>query len=121
MIQTYQPHFPSLSISLHAFGEGEAQHWMKTTNMESPEQSLEFQVAQPPALLYDQVNAIAKRLHLAIPRAFPQPIDWNKIGVCTQKPAKSVHACYSRLSIIFKFWTPYRCPEFVQWPLIQCL
>ena len=39
-------------------GEGQAQHWMKTANWESPKQSLEFQLSQPPAFLYDQARML---------------------------------------------------------------
>lgn len=40
--------------------EGQAQHWMKTANWKSPEQSLEFQLSQPPDLLRDQACVMAK-------------------------------------------------------------
>lgn len=83
-------------------GEGQAQHWMKSVNWERLEKSLEFQIIQPPLLLYDQACAIARRLHLAIPRAFPKSVDWNKIQACTQKPAKSVHDYHSRLHSVFR-------------------
>ena len=67
-------------------GEGQAQHYMKTTNWESPERSLELQLGdQPPSLLYIQAQAIARQLHQAIPRASPKSINWNKTQACTQK------------------------------------
>lgn len=44
--------------------EGQAQHWMKTANWKSPEQSLEFQLSQPPDLLCDQACVMVKRLYL---------------------------------------------------------
>ena len=42
-------------------GEGQVQNWMKIANWESPEKALEFQLSQPPTLLYDQACTTAKR------------------------------------------------------------
>lgn len=48
VIQTYQPGFSDLYRLVHMLvGEGQAQHWMKTANWKSTEQSLEFQLSQP--------------------------------------------------------------------------
>ena len=52
--------------------------------------------------LYDQAQAIARCLHRAIPRAFPKPINWNKIRSYTQNPNNSVHYYYNQFQIIFK-------------------
>lgn len=75
---------------------------MKTANWESHKQSLEFQVSQPVALLFDQAHSLPKRQHLAIPSAFSTPVEWNTIQTCTPKPAKSVYDYYCRLQITFK-------------------
>ena len=75
---------------------------MKTANWESHKQSLEFQVSQPVALLFDQAHGLPKRQHLAIPSAFNTPAEWNTIQTCTPKPAKSVYDYYCRLQITFK-------------------
>ena len=78
--------------------EGQAQHWMKTANWENPERSPGLQRSLgdlPIDLLYDQSQAIARQLHLAIPRAFPKPVEWNKIQTCTQTPDEPVHDCYN--------------------------
>lgn len=73
-------------------GEGQAQHWMKTTNWENSERSLELQLGDQPAnLLYDQTWTIARQLHQAIPRVFPKLVDRNKTQGCKQKPNKPVH------------------------------
>lgn len=75
---------------------------MKTANWESLKQSLEFQVSQPVALLYDQAHGLPGRQHLAIPSIFPTPVEWNAIQTCTPKPAKSVYDYYCRLQITSK-------------------
>ena len=83
--------------------EDQVQHWMKTVSRGKPERSLEVQPwDQPTNLLYDQAQAINKWLHWAIPRAFPKPVDWNKIQACTQKSDEPVYDSYNRFHIIFK-------------------
>ena len=70
-IQIHQPSFSELCQLVHMLaGEGQVQNWMKIANWESPETALEFQLSQPPTLVYDQACTIAKRLHLDILRAF---------------------------------------------------
>lgn len=52
-------------------------------------------------------------IHWTIPRAFPKPVDWNKIQFCNisyiQKSDEPVHDYYDRLQIFFKensgLWT----------------
>lgn len=64
-------------------GEDQAQHSMKIANWNNPEKSLELQPGDQEslaALLYNQAQAIAKQLHLTIPRAFPKPVGLNKIS-----------------------------------------
>lgn len=34
--------------------------------------------------------------------AFPNPVDWNRIRTCTQKPDELVHSCCDWLQTIFK-------------------
>lgn len=64
----------------------QAQHWMKSAKWDATTKSLELQIRdQPPALLHDETQPNAKQLHLAISRAFPKPVNWNKILACTQK------------------------------------
>ena len=58
--------------------EGQAQTWTKTPSGESPQQPLEVQVCQPPALtVTSQARATASRLRLASPRASPKPVQQN--------------------------------------------
>lgn len=56
--QSYQPDFSDLYPLVHRLiGEGQAQHWIKTTNWDDPEKSLELQMEdQLPVLLYDQAQ-----------------------------------------------------------------
>ena len=69
---------------------------MKSAHWENPESSLELQPGDQSAnVLYNQVWAIARQLHQAVPRTFPKPIDWNKIQACTQKSDESVHVYYN--------------------------
>ena len=84
---------------------------MKTANWENPEMSLELQLGdQPTNLLHDQVRDMAKRLHRAILRAFPKPVDWNKLQACIQKSEETVHNYYNRLQIKKKkFWSSFMC------------
>lgn len=52
-------------------------------------------------------------IHWTNPRAFPKPVDWNKIQFCNisyiQKSDEPVHDYYDRLQIAFKensgLWT----------------
>ena len=83
-------------------GEGQVQNWIKIVNWESPEKALEFQLSQPPTLLYDQACTTAKRYILTFWGLLSKLVSWNKIQACTQKPAKYVQDYYSRLQIVFK-------------------
>lgn len=59
---------------------------MKTANSKNPERSLELLPGDYLTdLLYDQAKEIANHHHRAIPKAFPNPVDWNKIQTCSQK------------------------------------
>ena len=76
---------------------------MKTVNWENPERSLELQPGDQPAnSLYDLLTYYVIRLDRAILRAFPKPVDWNKIQACTPKSDKSLRDHYSQLQIILK-------------------
>ena len=80
--------------------EGQAQPWMKTANWDDPEKSLELRPGDkeiPAASLHDQAWGIARWLHLAIPRAFPKPVDWNKIQAFTENPSEPMDDYYSQL------------------------
>ena len=61
-----------------------------------------------PDLLYEQAQAIARRFHQAIPRAFPKPADWNKIQACAKHKTKQkldeklVDDFHSWLQIVLK-------------------
>ena len=92
-----------ISASSYACQWRSAHYWMKTANWKNPKRFLKLQTGnQPTTLLYYQAWAIATGLHWAIPRAFPKPVDWNRIQACTQKSDETVHDCYSWLQIIFK-------------------
>lgn len=84
-IQTYKPGLSNLHQLIHLLiSEGQAQHWVKTADWESLETCSGLQSEQSGILLCDQVQKIAKQLHQVIPRAFPKPVDQNKIQACTQ-------------------------------------
>lgn len=81
VIQTHQPSFPDLlQLVLALVGEGQAHNWMKTTKWGNPERSIKLQLGDPPADLSDDwAHVITTQLPGSIPRAFPKPVDWNKI------------------------------------------
>ena len=80
VIQMYHLGFSDLHQLIHMhIGEDQAQHWMEITNWEKPDKFSRITTGQPNTLLYDQDPGITRWLHQAIPRAFPQPVDWNKI------------------------------------------
>ena len=62
VVQTYQPGFPDFYQLVRMIAsEEQAQHWMKTTNWENPERSLELQLGDQAAnLLDDQIQAITR-------------------------------------------------------------
>lgn len=73
---------------------------MKTAKWENPESSVELQPGdQPIELLHDQTQVIARRLHQAVPTAFPKAVNGIKIQACAQKP---VPCYYDQLQIVFK-------------------
>ena len=39
---------------------------------------------------------------LAVPKAFPNPVDWNKIQACTWKSDEYVYDYYNQLQIVSK-------------------
>lgn len=83
---------------------------MKTTDWKKPKRSLRLQPGdQPTDLLDDLAQAIAKRLHQVIPRAFPKPVDWNKIQTSSQKSDEPAHEYYNQLQIVLKVWSSFRC------------
>ena len=71
---------------------------MKTANWENPERPLELQPGNHPLTCW----AIPRRLHQAIARAFPKPVDWNKTQVCAKTPDEPTYGYYNLLQIVFK-------------------
>ena len=59
-------------------GEGHFQHWLKISDWQSPERSLELEPGEQPSNLYHQAQEIPRWLHWAIPSTFPKRNDWNK-------------------------------------------
>lgn len=93
---------------------------MKTANWENPERSLELQPGDDStSFLYHQ--AIAKCLQQAIRRAFPKPVDWNKIQACSQKPEETSQDHYNQLQIAFKENSDFPSDVEFTWVAFSCV
>lgn len=72
-------------------GEGQARYWMRIAGWEHPERDLEKQTPN----FGEEARKLAQKLYRAIPKAFPEAVDWNKIQICSQRSDESVHAYYN--------------------------
>lgn len=79
-VQTGQRGFPDLyQLIYFLVGESQAKYWMKAAHWKSSDRSLELQPGSQCIAFFDQTQGIIRQSHRAISRAFPKPIDWNKI------------------------------------------
>lgn len=79
-------------------GEGHTRHWIRIAGWEHVERDLEKQTSN----YWEEARELARKLHRAIPEAFPRFIDWSKIHTCSQSTDESVRDYYNRFQVVFK-------------------